>query len=513
MTSTRHAAHNPSGDPLRLADIHAMRAAIAGVTDSDQDQVCPGGGEETAVMQLRALEELKNAITARQAELTVQWAREQRARDVARNAAVASGEEAARCGAAGTAVLSTHHDLRRRRRLTPADTARVVTSQVALALRVSPHRASRWITLSEALVTQLPRTFTALRAGVISQQHATIVARHTGYLSSQHRAQVDAAISAELGAASLWRLEAATKEHAYRLDPAAATARRAHAETERYVSLRPAPDTMTWLSALLPVKDGVGVYAALTAATQRTPSTEDDRRGKGQQMADTLVQLITGRPASNAPSHPPVSTGQTTDAASGTGDATPPTPTTPTAPVPVAVNLLMPLGSLTGDTPAMLENYGPIPADLARDLLAGAGEKVRRIFHYPHSGDLISMDSTARTYPGLLATFTRLRDHRCRGAYCGAPITQIDHIRPHATGGPTSERNAQGECTHCNLAKEHPDYLVTGHAGHTHIKTGGLHATSRPPAPPGGPPPTDSIRERLIITRLSGITLDYGPAA
>ena len=37
-------------------------------------------------------------------------------------------------------------------------------------------------------------------------------------------------------------------------------------ESERRVTLRPAPDTMTYLTALLPVKDGVAGFAALTRA-------------------------------------------------------------------------------------------------------------------------------------------------------------------------------------------------------------------------------------------------------
>ena len=48
-------------------------------------------------------------------------------------------------------------------------------------------------------------------------------------------------------------------EEVARLDAAALVARRRRAESERRVTLRPAPDTMTYLTALLPVKDGVAV--------------------------------------------------------------------------------------------------------------------------------------------------------------------------------------------------------------------------------------------------------------
>ena len=44
---------------------------------------------------------------------------------------------------------------------------------------------------------------------------------------------------------------------------ASVAARRRRAESDRCTSLRPAPDTMTWFTACLPVKDGVAVHAAL----------------------------------------------------------------------------------------------------------------------------------------------------------------------------------------------------------------------------------------------------------
>ena len=50
---------------------------------------------------------------------------------------------------------------------------------------------------------------------------------------------------------------------AYRLDPGAALRRSQKAETDRRVTIRPAPDTMSNVTGLLPVAQGVAVYAAL----------------------------------------------------------------------------------------------------------------------------------------------------------------------------------------------------------------------------------------------------------
>jgi hypothetical protein len=48
------------------------------------------------------------------------------------------------------------------------------------------------------------------------------------------------------------------------LDPNGAADRARKAVTDRRVTIRPAPDCMTYLTALLPVKDGVGVYGSGT---------------------------------------------------------------------------------------------------------------------------------------------------------------------------------------------------------------------------------------------------------
>ncbi|MDK1358653.1 HNH endonuclease [Arthrobacter sp. zg-Y1219] len=90
------------------------------------------------------------------------------------------------------------------------------------------------------------------------------------------------------------KLIARIKSLSYGLDPHAVVNRAAHAVSERYVSCRPAPDTMTYLTALLPVAQGVGVFAALTRDADRLRASGDPRT-KGQIMADTLVERTTGQ--------------------------------------------------------------------------------------------------------------------------------------------------------------------------------------------------------------------------
>ena len=61
------------------------------------------------------------------------------------------------------------------------------------------------------------------------------------------------------------------------------------------MSLRPAPDCMTYLTALLPVAEGVAVYTALTRHAD-TLRAGGDPRSRDQIIADTLVERTTGTP-------------------------------------------------------------------------------------------------------------------------------------------------------------------------------------------------------------------------
>ena len=87
---------------------------------------------------------------------------------------------------------------------------------------------------------------------------------------------------------------------AYELDPASFVERRRRAEADRRVTLRPAPDVMAQLSALLPVKDGVAVWAVLAARP-----TGAGRRRRAVPRPDHGRHLGRARPAAQGGRHRP----------------------------------------------------------------------------------------------------------------------------------------------------------------------------------------------------------------
>ena len=420
----------------------AVREMIRGLTTT-----LPAADSSAAIDWLRELEDLKSAAAALQARITVAFD-----------------------------VLQRHEQ---RDAGLPADQLGAgVAAQIALARRESPAKGSRLLGLARALVTEMPHTLAALETGRLNEWRATLLVRETACLSAADRAAVDEELAAETGTfdgAGDRAITFAARAAAYRRDPRPVTERAAHAATERHVSLRPAPDTMCYLTALLPVAAGVAVHAALTRHADALRSAGDPR-SRGQLMADALVERTTGK-------------------AGGISG--------------VEIQLVMTDRTLfQGDSePAILPGYGVVPAGWARALLRDAGAAaaaddgnhalrgerafttwLRRLYTAPGTGELVGMDSRARFFPPGHRRFIQARDHTCRTPYCDAPIRHLDHIVPWHDGGTTSLSNAAGLCEACNHTKETPGWSAQPRSGTRHIlqlttPTGHVYRSTAPPLP------------------------------
>ncbi|MDQ2637059.1 MAG: 13E12 repeat family protein, partial [Actinomycetota bacterium] len=198
--------------------------------------------------------------------------------------------------AAGQARASALLDAKRRADEAAAGVPRSkrgrgLASEVALARREAPTCGGRHLGFAKALVYEMPYTLAALECGALSEWRATLIVRESACLSIEDRQRLDAEMCADIAGLDGMgdkRVEAEAKKIAYRLDPQAVVDRMAKAEKDRNVSIRPAPDTMTYVTALLPVSQGVSVYAAL----KRAADTTFDERSRGQVMADTLVERV-----------------------------------------------------------------------------------------------------------------------------------------------------------------------------------------------------------------------------
>jgi hypothetical protein len=481
-----------------------------------------------------------------------------------------------------------------------------VAAQVALARHLSPFKGAEGIRFSLTLTHDMPHTLALLEAGALSEWRALSITKEAAILSPEHRRLLDQELhdtyGDRLGGLGDRELNRLVRAVAYRLDPESVLRRARKAESERRVTMKAAPDTMAYLTALLPAAEAVAAYAALTGAAASAKAAGDER-GKGQVMADTLVDRVLGRTSTRPDATATATDGATDEAATDgddasvasgsgvgdegagayaetdpdtdarddadlkpTGDDTQATATSEPCPaashdgpdaeahepadepagragVDVEVQLVMGLDALfnTGegaDTPAQLLGYGTVPAGWAREYLRpadthhpddpddpladpGGGSPargrggglsragrvwIRRLFVRPGTGELVAMDSRRRLFSDGLRRFVLTRDAAtCRTPWCDAPARHIDHVTPHADGGPTTAANGQGLCVACNLTKEHPDLTSTtlppdrrgasgggrgrGHTVRVTTGTGHTYDSEAPPLLPGAPPP------------------------
>ncbi|WP_220655854.1 HNH endonuclease signature motif containing protein [Tsukamurella sp. TY48] len=341
-----------------------------------------------------------------------------------------------------------------------------VAAEVALAMSISPNRATAILSRARALHECLPHTLARLWDGDISPERVEILIAGVAHLDADLRRRADALLCADptvLAGLGTRRLQDTVFQMAYQLDRQAMVDRLAKAEAHRRVTIRPEPDAMARVSILLPVAKAVAVFASLKRRADGIVGVGPEVRTRGQVMADAAFELLAGRTAAD---------GQ-----------------------PVSVNITVSdrvlLGGGTGT--AHLAGGGAIPGEVARNLVARAASRgeawLRRLYVQPESGAVVGMDSRSRAFPDGLGALIAARDRTCRTPYCDAPIAHNDHVIPHAAGGETSIDNGQGLCAACNYAKQAAgweqrvvDDPSGRHTVETITPTGAVHRSTAPDA-------------------------------
>ncbi|GAB13893.1 hypothetical protein ARGLB_051_00740 [Arthrobacter globiformis NBRC 12137] len=379
--------------------------------------------------------------------------------------------------------------------------------QIALARGESPHRGGRLLGMSKALVKEMPHTLGALDTGQLNEERTMHIVKETACLSPADRSAVDEELAADTGTftgAGTRSIVGAVRAAATRRDPRSVAQRASHAASERSVSLRPAPDTMTYLTALLPAHQGVAVHAALTRHAD-TLKAAGDPRTLSQIKADTLVERTTGTPGGI------------------TG---------------IEISLVMTDRTLLqGDSePARIPGYGVVPAQWARELLnperaqgrgegqgrrpkgsglqdytrataggaadsnmsgsnvsdSATGQKdavkelkiwVRRLYTAPNTGDLVAMDSRRRLFPAPLRRFIQIRDDTCRTPTATPPSATTTTSSPGTTTAPPPWPTAPGSAKHATTPKNSPAGQPNPDPGRA-TPSNSPHPQATPTAPP-----------------------------
>jgi hypothetical protein len=236
---------HPVVDP-RTEGLEALLDRVSALAD---DGRTGRAADAARIEQLRLLEQIKAATAGAQARLTVAFERSQLAQQ----------------DAAG---------------VRPEHRGRGIADQVALARGCSASQGPRHLGFAKAL-TEMPHTEGLLAGGWISEWTATVLVRETAVLSLEDRRLVDERLCAttlDAGTGEIRdpavlgltapRVDRAARALACQLDPDSVVRRARKAESDRRVTIRPAPDTMAYVTGLLPVAQGVAAYANLKKSAE-----------------------------------------------------------------------------------------------------------------------------------------------------------------------------------------------------------------------------------------------------
>jgi Domain of unknown function (DUF222) len=346
----------------------------------------------------------------------------------------------------------------------PERVERKIVAEVAVACRVSPFQGRRRLHAARDLHLGLDHVRGLFAAGELAEDKVQKIVVATAHLDRAERATVDARLATEgIERLGVRRVHDLTTRLAMQVAPDKAEARARAARAGRHVRVRSAADGMADLVAHLPAEQAAACVGALHRAVHdHYVTAESLTRNRGQILADTLVERLTGQTTADD--------------------------------VAVEVQVVMPVEALLypdSPLPAQIAGHGPVPAQIARDLLATTGRKTfRRLI--TRDGIVIGGDSRRRSFDGVLETFLRARDgDRCTEPYCDAPIRHIDHVQRWTDGGRTEFVNGRGLCEFHNHAREP-------------VRTARASAQPRRPRPaPTRPParPVDAVPGTALTAR------------
>ncbi|QUQ63236.1 DUF222 domain-containing protein [Kutzneria sp. CA-103260] len=317
------------------------------------------------------------------------------------------------------------------------------TAEIAMAVREPEQSVVRQKEYSVVL-DRLPRCAELLRRGEIDPRRLKTIDDRVVHLADPELvAQVDAALADVAPGLTRTQLARRATKAVAEADPLGYDLRRLKAREDRRVEFTPLPDGMAQLSIILPAIDARQAYDLLT---QDARALLKDDRTTDQKRADAFLDRFLGYGVDRK----------------------------------VKVHVTISMETLIGLTedPALLDGYGPIAADSARELA----------MHGPWAGLLLDEYRHAcaigtHTYRpnAQTRTFSTLRDGgTCSAPGCISPIQELDHTVPWPVGK-TSATQLKGYCAHHHHLK-HANYTATlDPDGTLHWHTPqGRHYTTQP---------------------------------
>ncbi|MFJ5693264.1 DUF222 domain-containing protein [Arthrobacter sp. NPDC093125] len=304
-----------------------------------------------------------------------------------------------------------------------------VTAEVAGVLTVSERTAGALLSDARTLTTGRPLALAALGSGTLSWPHARILCDETANLEPAAAAALEAhfldpdapgaARGCPAGDLVPGRFRAKVRAWRERHHPVSIETRHRRSAADRRVEYTPDRDGMAWLSAYLPADTAAAFWNRITDAA-RALQGPGELRTLTQLRADVTEGWLLGGVVDGIPS--------------------------PKAQVLVTVPVFSLIGA--GEEPATLDGYGPIPASMARKLVAEGATSFLRVLVDPRDGAPLEIGRTSYRLTTPMHQWLRLRDARCTFPACNNPSldNEADHLLAWSDGGTTGISNLGQAC-------------------------------------------------------------------
>lgn len=333
-------------------------------------------------------------------------------------------------------------------------------SEIRAALRLTRRAADHHLDLALALRDRLPMVLDALKQGCIDQRRAALIVNGTSHLSDDTARLVADLVLSQAGRLTTGQLRERLRKLAIEVDPDTAHKRYQQAVEQRRVELEPGDDGTADLLILDAPPDRAAAARRHIDRIARSLRNPDEPRSIDQLRADVALDLLTGQ----HPTHQ-----QSTSRPDG------------------SVHLTVDLTTLTGlaDQPGDLAGYGPVIADLARQISQRQERSTWRwTVTHPDSGHPIATGVTRRRPTARQQRQITATHLTCVFPGCRMPAVDcdLDHRTAWADHGPTTRDNLAPLCRHDHRLKHHHgwhlerldngDHQWTSPLGHIHTTSG-----------------------------------------
>lgn len=326
--------------------------------------------------------------------------------------------------------------------------------EIRAALTLTRRAADSELDLAYVIIERIPALSVCLEAGSIDLRKARVIANGTGHLDEQHAREVAERVLPHAPRLTTGQLRARIARLCIEANPEDAKTRLNQGLEERRVFGETAPDGTANLMGLNLAPHKVSAASRRINGIARSLKSEDDPRTIDQIRADVFIDLLLGEPDD------------------GKGGS-------------VIIHTDLKTLAELEDSPGDLGGYGPVIADIARQVASRQSKASWEVLVRDEHGQIVHTGTTRRRPDAALQRHIEASYPTCIFPGCQMPAQEcdIDHRNLYSEGGETSFDNNGPVCRHDHVGRHQagwtyvrlPDgrHLWTSRFGHTYV-TGGV---------------------------------------